>query len=130
MAVPLVYGSAVIGVIVISKLGVGQFDEDDVRLLEVLAGNASVALENARLYEAARLEAEHARESAEIASALLGFSRNIATAEGLDSVLRRIVERAASAAGSATRRCGFRPSPAANSCSARNGVTTGARGAR
>jgi diguanylate cyclase (GGDEF)-like protein len=102
VAVPLVYGSAVIGVIVISKLGVGQFDEDDVRLLEVLAGHASVALENARLYEAARLEAEHARESAEIASALLGFSRSISTADGLESVLLRIVERAASAAGAAT----------------------------
>ena len=36
-----------------SKLGVGQFDEDDLRLLEVLAGHASVALENARLYESA-----------------------------------------------------------------------------
>ena len=51
------------GVIVISKLGIGQFDEDDVRLLEVLAGHASVALENARLYEAERREAERARES-------------------------------------------------------------------
>ena len=49
---PLRYGSRVIGVIVISKLGLDQFDEDDVRLLEVLAGHAAVALENARLYEA------------------------------------------------------------------------------
>ena len=35
------------------KLGLDQFDADDLRLLEVLAGHASVALENARLYEAA-----------------------------------------------------------------------------
>ena len=56
IAVPLCYGARVIGVIAISKLGVGQFDEDDVRLLEVLAGQASVALENARLYEAERRE--------------------------------------------------------------------------
>src|SRR5439155_1244604 len=54
IAVPLCYGTRVIGVVGISKLGVGQFDEDDVRLLEVLAGHASVALENARLYEAQR----------------------------------------------------------------------------
>ena len=53
-AVPLRYGSRVTGVIVISKLGLDQFDEDDVRLLEVLAGQASVALENARLYERER----------------------------------------------------------------------------
>jgi hypothetical protein len=56
VAVPLKYGSRVSGVVVISKLGVAQFDEDDVRLLEVLAGHASVALENARLYEAERKE--------------------------------------------------------------------------
>ena len=37
---PLRYGSRVVGVIVISKLGLDQFDEDDVRLLEVLAGHA------------------------------------------------------------------------------------------
>ena len=63
-----------------------QFDEDDVRLLEVLAGQASVALENARLYEAQRLEAERARESAEIANALLEVSGRLASAEGLDEV--------------------------------------------
>src|ERR687897_3717501 len=63
IAVPLGYGSRVIGVVVISKLGVDQFDEDDVRLLEVLAGRASVALENARLYEAERSEAENAKAS-------------------------------------------------------------------
>ncbi len=95
VAVPLMYASRVSGVIVISKLGVAQFDEDDVRLLEVLAGHASVALENARLYEAARLEAEHARESADIASALLEFGREVAQAEGLEDALRRIVELSA-----------------------------------
>ena len=52
-----------IGVIVISKLGLDQFDEDDLRVLEVLAGHASVALENARLYEAQRREAESADAS-------------------------------------------------------------------
>ncbi len=49
LAVPLRYGSHVVGVIVVSKLGLDQFDEDDVRLLEVLAGHAAVAVENARL---------------------------------------------------------------------------------
>ncbi len=54
LAVPLRYGPRVTGVIVISKLGLDQFDADDLRLLEVMAGHASVALENARLYEAQR----------------------------------------------------------------------------
>jgi diguanylate cyclase (GGDEF)-like protein len=61
VAVPLHYGPRPTGAIVISKLGLAQFDEDDLRLLEVLAGHAAVALENARLYEAARSEAETAR---------------------------------------------------------------------
>jgi diguanylate cyclase (GGDEF)-like protein len=69
LAVPLAYGVRVIGVVVISKLGVDQFDEDDVRLLEVLAGHASVALENARLYEAQRKEATHAKALLEYADA-------------------------------------------------------------
>jgi diguanylate cyclase (GGDEF)-like protein len=92
VAVPLKYGSRVIGVVFISKLGLGQFDEDDVRLLEVLGGHASVALENARLYEAQREEAENAKASLEIANALLDVSRELAAAESLEAVLDRIVE--------------------------------------
>jgi diguanylate cyclase (GGDEF)-like protein len=95
IAVPLRYGKRVIGAVVVTKLGVGQFDEDDVRLLEVLAGHASVALENARLYAAQRLEAERAKTSLEIANALLEFSRHLATAATLDEVLHRAVELAA-----------------------------------
>jgi len=70
LAVPLNYGTRVIGVVVISKLGVDQFDEDDVRLLEVLAGHASVALENARLYEAQRREADHLKALLEFTGAI------------------------------------------------------------
>jgi diguanylate cyclase (GGDEF)-like protein len=70
VAVPLCYGTRVIGVVVISKLGIDQFDEDDVRLLEVLAGHASVALENARLYEAQRREADHLKALLEFTGAI------------------------------------------------------------
>jgi diguanylate cyclase (GGDEF)-like protein len=86
LAVPLNHGTRTVGVIVISKLGLDQFDEDDQRLLEVLAGHAAVALENARLYEAERREAESAR-------ALLEFSRDLAVANGMEEVLERVVER-------------------------------------
>jgi diguanylate cyclase (GGDEF)-like protein len=93
LVVPFSYGSRVIGVVVLSKLGLGQFDGDDVRLLEVLAGQASVALENARLYEAERREAESAK-------ALLELSRELATAQGLDAILDRVVERTGAILGS------------------------------
>ncbi|HEY6068703.1 MAG TPA: diguanylate cyclase [Gaiellaceae bacterium] len=90
IVVPLTYGTRVVGVIVISKLGLDQFDEDDLRLLEVLAGHAAVALENASLYESARREAERA-------TALLEFSRQLSVAEGIDEVVDRIVELSARA---------------------------------
>jgi diguanylate cyclase (GGDEF)-like protein len=93
VVVPLTYGTRVVGIVVISKLGLNQFDEDDVRLMEVLAGHAAVALENAGLYEAARREAERA-------TALLEFSRQLSTAEGMDEVVDRIVERTAQTLGS------------------------------
>jgi HD-GYP domain-containing protein (c-di-GMP phosphodiesterase class II) len=51
-----------------------------------------VALENARLYESQRREAEHLKE-------LLDFSRELATAEGLPEVLERIVELSAAILG-------------------------------
>jgi diguanylate cyclase (GGDEF)-like protein len=88
--VPLRFGTRVIGVVVLSKLGLDQFDEDDVRLLEVLAGHAAVALENASLYESARREAERA-------TLLLEFSRELAAAEDLDEVAGRVVQLAARA---------------------------------
>ena len=84
LAVPLKFGARVIGVIVISKLGLNQFDADDLRVLEVLAGHASVALENARLYEAQRREAESAK-------ALLAFGREVAEAKGITEVAERVV---------------------------------------
>ena len=93
LAVPMHFGTRVIGAIVISKLGFDQFDNDDLRLLEVLAGQASVALENARLYEVQRLEAETART-------LLEFARELATAQGVKEVLSRTVEHAARIFGS------------------------------
>jgi diguanylate cyclase (GGDEF)-like protein len=88
LALPLRYGTRVVGVIVVSQLGLNQFDEDDVRLLEVLAGHAAVAVENARLYESARREAESA-------TALLEFGRELATLVDLDDIAGRVTELSA-----------------------------------
>jgi diguanylate cyclase (GGDEF)-like protein len=88
LAVPLTFGARVTGVVVISKLGLDQFDADDLRVLEVLAGHASVALENARLYEAQRREAESA-------TALLEFTREVSEAQGIAEVADRVVRGSA-----------------------------------
>ncbi len=93
LAVPLRYGSRVVGVIVVSKLGLDQFDEDDVRLLEVLAAHAAVAVENAGLYESARREAESA-------TALLEFGRELATLVDLESIVERVAALSAEILGS------------------------------
>ncbi len=92
LAVPLRYGRRVVGVIVVSKLGLDQFDEDEVRLLEVLAGHAAVTIENARLYEAARREAESA-------TALLEFGRELATLVERDEIVQRVTSLSAEVLG-------------------------------
>jgi diguanylate cyclase (GGDEF)-like protein len=92
VAVPLCYGSRTIGVVVVSKLGIDQFDQDDVRLLEVLASHAAVVLDNARLYEEQRREAERASESAQVAQSLLDFTREISAVEGVAEVAQVIVD--------------------------------------
>jgi HD-GYP domain-containing protein (c-di-GMP phosphodiesterase class II) len=83
----------VVGVIVISKLGLDQFDADDLRLLEVLAGNVSVAIVNAQLFEAERREAESAR-------ALLELARELSSVTELTQVADRVAKGAARILGS------------------------------
>jgi diguanylate cyclase (GGDEF)-like protein len=94
LAVPLKYGSRVVGVIVISKLGLDQFDADDLRLLEVLAAHASVAVVNAQLFDAQRREAQSAK-------ALLTLSQELSSLTELNDVAERVAERAAQILGSA-----------------------------
>ena len=84
LAVPFKVGERVTGVIVLSHLGVDQFDEEDQRMLEVLASHASVAYENANL-----LHKE--REAARTASALLDLSQALSGAGDVSSVLGRVV---------------------------------------
>jgi diguanylate cyclase (GGDEF)-like protein len=49
LVVPMRYDAKVVGVITLSKLGLNQFDEEDERLLLILADQAATALESARL---------------------------------------------------------------------------------
>jgi diguanylate cyclase (GGDEF)-like protein len=80
LGVPMLYGQRVIGVIVLSKLGIDQFDQEDIRLLETLAASAAVAFENARL-----LQKEH--EAAEVSRALLQLSQALTGAPDTREVL-------------------------------------------
>jgi PAS domain S-box-containing protein len=71
LAVPLTSGQRLIGVLVLSKGGLDQFDDDDLRLLEVLASHAAVAVENARLLGREREAASRARDSEARTNAVL-----------------------------------------------------------
>jgi PAS domain S-box-containing protein len=63
MAVPLTSAGEVVGVIGIAHVEAGpRFDEEEVRLLSRFAQLASLALQNARLYEAAQQELEERRK--------------------------------------------------------------------
>jgi PAS domain S-box-containing protein len=84
LAVPLLVGDRVTGVIVLSNLGTDQFDQQDMRLLEVLASHAAVAFENARLFQMER-------EAAETSSALLGLSQALTGVHDTRTVLDRVV---------------------------------------
>src|SRR5439155_6490568 len=88
MAAPLLDGARVVGVVFLSQLGVGQFDEDDLRLLEVLAGHVAVVLENARLYDTMRREVENAR-------AWLDFSDALSGAGSFDAICAEAMSRVA-----------------------------------
>lgn len=96
IAVPLRYGWGVSGVVFVSKLGVGQFDDNDLRLMEVLAGYASAAVENARLYETARKEADNAK-------AWLEFLDLLSSAGSVEEVMEEAVREVARLTGA--KRC-------------------------
>jgi signal transduction protein with GAF and PtsI domain len=92
LAVPLRYERRTIGVIVLSKLGLDQFSTLSVRLLELLAAQAAVAFENARL-----LEAE--RRSAAISQALLEMATTAATNPSVPSVAAHMTRVARALSG-------------------------------
>ena len=89
IAVPLIHAEQVIGVIeVVNKLAVNKlneraFDNDDVRLLESMAGTAAVSIANARLFDQAQ------RRVVELAT-LLGASEAASSTLELANVLEHV----------------------------------------
>lgn len=54
---PLIYEGRVRGVVTLSKLGTHQFDENSLRLLEIVAAQTAIAFDRGRLYDELRLQA-------------------------------------------------------------------------
>jgi len=57
ISAPLNYEGRVRGVITLSKLGTNQFDENALRLLEIIAAQTAIAFDRARLYDELRTDA-------------------------------------------------------------------------
>ncbi len=85
LLVPLKLGGQVTGVIVLSSLGYGKFDEEDQRLLEVLSSHAAVAFENAKLFQSAR-------QAAAMSGALLRLSQSLTERHTVGDILQESVE--------------------------------------
>jgi signal transduction histidine kinase len=94
LGVPLLSGNEPIGVISVGNKRVGTFDENDERILTMLAPGAVIALENAQLYQAEqerRHEAEQRRQIAEgLRDVLTALNSNLA----LDDMLATIAAQA------------------------------------
>jgi len=88
MVAPLMMGRQFVGAIAfMDKDRARQFGSDDLRLLDLFAPQAAVAIENARLFAIERRRAEEQQ-------ALLDTMKDLAGQLELSSVLQRVLERA------------------------------------
>jgi signal transduction histidine kinase/putative methionine-R-sulfoxide reductase with GAF domain len=85
LAVPMLAGGEVVGVIVLSSLGYGMFDEIDQRMLEVLASHAGVAFQNANLLATAR-------EAARASGTLLQLSQTLTSKRNIGDIFQAAIE--------------------------------------
>jgi diguanylate cyclase (GGDEF)-like protein len=91
LVVPMLHDDAMLGVITLSKLGLRQFDVEDLRLLTIMADQAATAFAGARhLAEARRLAAE-LRQLLDMSSALSRTLDPVAVAALMAEHLARAV---------------------------------------
>ena len=81
VAVPISFGGEVQGVLDVQHDRAGGLDQNDVTLLQVIAAQVAVALQNARLLEQAKSRAEHA-------NLLNTINQRIQSASSVEDVLQ------------------------------------------
>jgi GAF domain-containing protein len=92
LGLPLMIGDQVFGVIVIRHSQPNAFGRDDITVLEVLADQIAVGVQNARLFEATLRRAQREQAVVEITS-------KIRTSGGIDGILRTAVREMRQAMG-------------------------------
>ena len=94
VAVPLVGDRGPLGTLTVYTSEVDAFSEDDARLIEALAGQAAIAMTNARLIEElARSRAEFSRR-ADAEKSVREINANISAIRDPDAVLQQTVDEA------------------------------------
>jgi GAF domain-containing protein/CheY-like chemotaxis protein len=83
LAVPLLVQGTVVGVLAVGDREGRLFSDDDVRLAQMFAGQAVLALENARLYEEARTQLKRTQT-------LLAIGQTVGATLDLTETLRRV----------------------------------------
>jgi signal transduction histidine kinase len=93
VAVPLLRKEKLIGILeVLNKKGADHFSEEDVKIMQVLTGQAAIAIENARLFEA-NLKAERLAAIGQAIAGLAHYVKNIVTGlEGGASLVEAALE--------------------------------------
>ncbi|HJU88409.1 MAG TPA: GAF domain-containing protein, partial [Gemmatimonadaceae bacterium] len=99
LAVPMLRGAEVIGVIFVGRSTPGLFAESQVELLKTFADQAVIAIENARLFTELQMRTEALTKSVGQLTALGEVGQAISSTLNLETVLRTIVQRAVQLAG-------------------------------
>ena len=85
LGVPLRVKDKVIGVLeVLNKIDDKEFTPDDVEILTILAAQAAIAIENARLFQQSDLLSEVVHELRTPLTSIRGYSKMLLLAEGID----------------------------------------------
>jgi PAS domain S-box-containing protein len=99
IAVPMVHGDHTLGVLIVQSRHRGAFTAEDVELLSIIARQAGVAIENARLFEAQRDERQMAEAAARIARAALSSTSTSDIATAILGVVGEVVSLDGAAIG-------------------------------
>jgi sigma-B regulation protein RsbU (phosphoserine phosphatase) len=85
LAVPLISKNKVVGVLDIESPEVGYFNEEQVRLLSLLASQIAIAIENAKLYDSER-------RNRELLALLYGISLDMGSTLEVDELVHKIAK--------------------------------------
>jgi signal transduction histidine kinase len=99
LAVPMLRGNDLLGVIVVNRNEVRSFTQRQIELVTTFADQAVIAIENVRLFKELRARTDELTRSVEQLTALGDVGRALSSTLDLDTVLQTIVTRASQLAG-------------------------------